>query len=261
MHRVTDRDAFGNEIAPTDATAAFGAAPAPSVADTAAPPSRGAPALRTRRRTSARPRSPRGGTGQGFRRVATGFVTVSIVAGVLGALGLAVGGGGEGASDIEAPTVVSPPAIPESSDRRATPTHGGSLLRRPAFAEALTQLRRADFGQLNSLRITKARIDAVFLAGDERVRYVALLVGGRPEITRTGSTRLVFERPLPLEEIDPGVPERLARAVARRTRRPVSSIDYLTLAEVAGEPTWFVYDDSGRSYFADARGRMLSRAS
>lgn len=177
---------------------------------------------------------------------------------MLGALGLAVGG------DIEAPTVVSPPAMPESSDRRATPTRGGSLLRRPAFAEALTQLRRADFGQLNSLRITKARIDAVFLAGDERVRYVALLAGGRPEITRTGSTRLVFERPLPLAEIDPGVPERLARAVARRTRRPVSSIDYLTLAEVAevaGEPTWFVYDDSGRSYFADARGRMLSRAS
>jgi len=257
---VPDRDAFGNEIAPTDATAAFGAAPAPSAADTAAPPSRGAPALRTRRRTSARPPSPRGGTGQGFRRFATGFVTVSIVAGVLGALGLA-GGGGAGAGDIEGPTMVSPPAMPESSDRRATPTRGGSLLRRPAFAGALTQLRRADFGQLNSLRITKARVDAVFLAGDERVRYVALLVGGRPEITRTGSTRLVIEEPLPLAEIDPGVPERLARAVARRTRRPVSSIDYLTFANVAGEPIWFVYDDSGRSYFADARGRMLSRAS
>jgi hypothetical protein len=256
---VPDRDAFGNEITPSDPTAAFGAEPAPPVAAPAAQPTRRSAAPR---RAPAAPRSSRGGAAQAFRRVTTGFVAVAVVAVVLGAagLGLVAGGDGDSAPSTEVPSAVPLPAMPEAPGARATPARTGSLLRRPAFTEALTQLRRADLGRLNSLRITRDRIDAVFLAGDERVRYVSLLAGERPEVVRTGSSRLVIEAPLPLAAIDPGVPERLARAVARRTRRPVSSIDYLTLSKVAGEPTWFAYGKNGRAYFADARGRIQGRA-
>ena len=65
-------------------------------------------------------------------------------------------------------------------------------------------------------------------------------------------------------EIDAGVPEKLARRVARRTGQPVEAVDYVTIsATSSGEPSWYLALDEGpardRQWVAAMDGRDLRK--
>lgn len=65
-------------------------------------------------------------------------------------------------------------------------------------------------------------------------------------------------------QIDAGVPEKLARRVARRTGQPVEAVDYVTIsASSSGEPSWYLALDEGpardRQWVAEMDGSDLRK--
>lgn len=280
---MPERDAFGNELRPSDATAAFGAAepvPAPAPATggpvepraPAAPVAPPAPVLDTTRPSSRSP-GPRRASG----RAAGGCIVFVVV--VLGAGGLVVGLVADQVSTgvdavrslstefdrtAQAPRTPAPtPSTPSTPSRPAPPAapptglRRGSLLRPVPFGRAVTRLRRSGLGRLRNLRVSPARIDAQLVTSSGRLRSVEIVPGGKLTTLSTSSTGFGSSRTLSLAAIDRKAPQRLARSAAGRARTSTGAVEYLVLLDLGGQPGWVVYLRGGRGFRADRNGRGL----
>ena len=276
---MPDRDAFGNELRPSDPTGAFGAAgpapaPAPVSGAPVAVPGHAAPTSPPRH--AAPSSSPSPGPKRTGRRAAGGCIAFVVV--VLAVGGCVVGlvadkvstsvevvrslstefGETAKAPRIPAPTpsTASAPAAP------AAPPTGlsrGSLLRPAAFGGAVTRLRRSGLGRLRNFVVRPARIDAQLVTRDGRLRSVQVVPGGRLTTLSTSPPGFSTGRTLSLSAIDRNAPQRLARSAAGRARTSTGAVEYLVLFDFGGHPGWVVYLRGGRGFRADRTGRVEQR--
>ena len=128
----------------------------------------------------------------------------------------------------------------------------GSLLRPAEFERAIGVLRDAG-GRADTLRVAPARIDTQLVSGD-RARIVQVRPGGELHEITTVSGVGASSPVLNWNRIDPGAPQRLTRAAARRLRISPSQIDYLVLSAALAQ--WGAYFKNGRIAFGDRRGRV-----
>ena len=273
---MPERDAFGNELRPSDATAAFGAAgPAPAPApESGAPVAVPAPAAPTSPPRHAAPsRSPPPAPKRTGGRAAGGciaFVVVVLAVGgcVVGLMADKVSTGVEVVRSLstefgetaEAPRIPVPTAsAPAAPAAPPTGLSRGSLLRPAAFGGAVTRLRRSGLGRLRSLIVRPARIDAQLVTRDGRLRSVQVVPGGRLTTLSTSPPGFSTGRTLSLSAIDRGAPQRLARSAAGRARTSTGAVEYLVLFDFGGQPGWVVYLRGGRGFRADRSGRVVQR--
>ena len=133
--------------------------------------------------------------------------------------------------------------------------------RRADFGAAIASLRGSGLGRLRTLRLAPERIDAQLVTADGRLRSVQVVPGGKRSNLSTSAPGFPTTATMSLGAINRGAPQRLARSAARRAGRPVSAIDYLVLVDIVGTASWVVYLKDGRSYLADAAGRIQRRTS
>lgn len=270
---MPERDPFGNELRPSDATAAFGAPePAPAISASApadAPvdaPS--APPATPARDTSA-DWSPTPGPTRTAGRAVGGCLVFAVVVLAVGGcvVGLVADKVSTGVDAVRSlstefdTTIVAPPppgSAPSAPSTPAKPPTGlgrGSLLRPTAFGGAVTRLRRSGLGRLHNLRVSPARIDAQLVTRTGRLRSVQLLPGGDLKTLATSPPGFSTSRTLSLAAIDRGAPQRLTRSAAGRARTSTGAVEFLVLLDLGGEPGWVVYLRGGGGFRADRTGR------
>ena len=149
--------------------------------------------------------------------------------------------------------VLDPPAQGEAA-RVPVGLERTSLIRRANFANALALLRRENLGRPLTVRVAPDRIDASLITGRGRVSQVQVTFSG--SLRQFGSTDTGVRQPgIAIDRIDPGAPERLVRAGARRTDQAVREIDYVLLNPGPGLP-WGAYFKGGAIVQGNARGRL-----
>lgn len=249
---VTERDAFGNEIAgppPLTGGDPLGATP---------PTARILPAAGTvpLPHPPLRPRPPR----RARRRILGGLLGLAVFVGPFLV-------GGWFAYRAIRDTVDSTTTHLRQLDDRplrppaaATPPRGleGASLLAPRRFDAVLRTARANGGRLTLLRLAPARADLQLLRAGGGLDLLQLRAGGGRSRVRsptggTGSKAII------LSTIDRHAPARLVRAAAHRLGRRTTSVDYLVLLDVAGGPMWAAYFTGGAAFRADAHGRITGR--
>ena len=172
------------------------------------------------------------------RRVGLGCLAVFIVGplllGAAAVLLVALSGGSDvkkALIDLPRPSE-SPEIAAKEPAKPAKPPRGlerRSLVRRANFARALRRLRSARLGSVSSLRVAPERINAGLLTKGGRLRNVQLTFDG--ELKRFGSSGpgFSFVGTVPFAQLNTAAPERLARQAARRLKRKISTLNYVSL--------------------------------
>lgn len=139
-----------------------------------------------------------------------------------------------------------------------TGLHEQSLMRRGNLERALVKAS----GQLvSNVRVSPERVDLTVRDGDGNRQILSIDPGFGVQERDFGVGEDEAVRP---EEIDVRGPERMTRAVAKRTGLPFSAVDYLTMSfSGTGERSWYMALDSGparvRQWIAAPDGSDLRR--
>jgi hypothetical protein len=124
----------------------------------------------------------------------------------------------------------------------------------------MDKLSTSGLGRLRTMSIRPERIDAQLLTKGGSLRSVQIRSDDLSiNDSGAGSAGFSHLETVPFAKIDRGAPSRLARSAAGRSRRPVSQIDYVVLISFAGKPMWSAFMKGGRSYLANAHGRITRR--
>ena len=156
---------------------------------------------------------------------------------------------------------IDTPAVPEAKDEQPPVGLGErSMIRRAAFAKALTDLRGRELGKLTNLRLAPERIDVQTLKNSRLSSSQISVADGFRKFSTSGpgfagATTIAWER------LNPGAPERLVRAAAERLEKPVSKIDYLVVSDFDGRIVWGAYFKGGQIVQGDVRGKVTRRIS
>jgi len=138
-----------------------------------------------------------------------------------------------------------------------------SLLREANLSRLLAKVDAGSYPIVSNLRVAPQRADvtAADSEGTQKILSVdpGLGVEERDFGTASGTGGLRAAK------IDARGPERMLRAVARRTERPVGDVDYVTMSFLgSGEPEWYLALSGGpprdRSWLAAADGSDLRRS-
>jgi len=150
------------------------------------------------------------------------------------------------------------------SSTRPRPPVGLGAVRAVVVRQILTDVERGSpanaLVQDVDLRPTSVIVNVVDPT-TRRLRSWGLGPGGR--IATRGKGEIGDRFGVPFSQIDPDLPERLARAVLRRTHAPVSELEQVTavISPVAPRLTWAVTLEYAlrphHSWIADADGRHL----
>lgn len=193
------------------------------------------------------------------------MVTIAIVI-MLAVAGLValIAVGGEVASTVESGPLdaVEVPGIPDSTPG-ATAAQGlepGSLIRRAELSEAITAFRAEELGAVVTLRVAAERVDVQLKSSDGRLSSVQVLPGAQVRVLHTTGPSFGSVPTLGADDVDPGAPQRLVRAVLERTQKKAGQVDYLVLMGL-GQPTWGLFFKDGTHYQGDADGRILRKVS
>ena len=283
MRRVPEYDAFGREIgedtlsgwrqgsgapppqpAPAEQPApAQRAAPpqqAPAASVTAGDPLGGTPAAPPPR-DPPRPQVRFGGLGRPRKRRRGVRIGLLLVVGwfAFGAISSLVTSVRDTAKTISVPRISIP--TPAEVGKEPVGLEAGSMVTAPEFERALGELRGADLGRPQSVRVAPARVDATLASARGRLTSAQVPAGGG--LRRFGTTDAAFRNldTIAWERLDPRIPQRLTRAAARKIGRSPARIDYVLATITGGELTWGAYFKGGAIVIADARGRITRRIS
>jgi len=118
-----------------------------------------------------------------------------------------------------------------------------SLLRRENLARVLGEVAEGKRPLLLNLRVSATAADVTVRDADGSRKILSFDAGFDSDERDFGVGEDAALAPAAIEA---GAPERMARAVARRTGQPVEAVDYVTLAATSsGAPTWYLALDSG----------------
>jgi hypothetical protein len=218
---VAERDAFGNEIGPSDE-----------------PPPREV----------------------GQRRSAT-FLTVLVVALIVAGVAVAVivglGGKDQPASEsAAAEATTAPPTSP--AQPAAAPPKPASLLRPRALSVAIDRLRGR--GQLRLLRVAPDRVDAQLVTTSGALRNVQITATGQLRDLGTGGAATGGLATIPYAHVDARAPARMLRVASARAGRPPARVDYLVLLMLPTGQSWNLYFKPDGLHFAgDLHGQHVVR--
>ena len=139
-----------------------------------------------------------------------------------------------------------------------TGLHAQSLIRRANLERAL---EKAEGELVSTIRVSPERVDITVRDTDGNRRILIIDPGFGVQERDFGVGEDEAVRP---SEIDPRGPERMTRAVAKRTGLPLSAVDYATMSfSGTGERSWYMALDSGparaRQWIAAPDGSDLRR--
>ena len=140
-----------------------------------------------------------------------------------------------------------------------TGLHPQSLMRRRNLERALGKVPERNL--VTSIRVSPERVDLTVRDRDGARRILSVDPGFGVQERDFGVGE---DRAVPPGEIDIRGPERMTRAVAKRTGLAFAAVDYATMSfSGSGEPTWYMALDSGparvRQWIAEADGSDLRR--
>jgi hypothetical protein len=142
-----------------------------------------------------------------------------------------------------------------TSDTKVTAKE--SLLLERGFAKALDHLRSAGAVRVESMRIAPGLVTAEVPSGSDNVT-LQVKPGDEAKKTDTSLRGADLSKTRPLEAVNPGAPERLAREGARQLHLGFGTVDYVTYdAEGLFGAHWFAYFKSGARADGDMSGRVL----
>jgi hypothetical protein len=132
-----------------------------------------------------------------------------------------------------------------------------SLVLRGNFARALRRMRAAGAVRVESMRVSPGLVSADVPSG---AHYVTLQVkpGGDARKTDTSLRRADRSKTRPLEAVNAGAPERLAREGAQRLHVGIATVDYLTYdAEGLFGTHWTAHFKNGATADGNTAGQLL----
>jgi hypothetical protein len=158
-------------------------------------------------------------------------------------------------TDSPNPTVPESPEVPQQEAPPPTGLGPRSLIRRAAFAKAMSKIRNSDYGEPTYVRVAADRVDAQRIKGG-RLRTVQ--VGYDGELRTIGpASGPGFKTPsIPFSDIETAAPERLVRGGVRRGGVKAGGIDYLVVSNFSNVVVWNAYFKNNVRYQGDQAGRV-----
>ncbi len=183
------------------------------------------------------------------------MVLVSRTAAGLTALGLTVVAGACGGPSSQVARDVSRPG--GRGDAR------DSLFRSANLNKALARVR-GRVGPGAPVTSIKLEAGALTLVAQKGSAPESIVITKRLVLTHVPAPPAADQPPIPLSQLDPGAPERIAAAIGRRSGAGLKDIDYFAVDREPGTstPRWLVYLRQGRGTFAaDLSGADVKPAS
>jgi len=126
-----------------------------------------------------------------------------------------------------------------------------SLFRAANLREALARVRRR-VGPAGSVTSLKLESGAITLVAQTGPVAESVVVTKHLALNRVPAPPSADQPPIPLTQVDPGAPERIAAAVGQRTGAGLKDIDFFAVDRepATSTPRWLVYLHRGRGTFA-----------
>jgi hypothetical protein len=147
--------------------------------------------------------------------------------------------------------------IPLFSPSEPKPTGKDSMVLRANFSAALAALRSAGAVRVESMHIAPGLVSAEVPSGRDNVT-LQVKPGDEAKKTDTSVRGADLSKTRPLEAVNPGAPERLAREGARRLHLGLGTVNYVIYdAEGLFGRHWTAYFKNGATADGDTAGRVL----